>query len=111
MIKFKAIDTTEEIVSEPFTLSNIHSSGLCNTKSLYVDCEEHIIIQYTGKHDDYDKDIYEGDILNNEVRVYYSDDWSAFCVKKLDGKYFYNYLHQYMVNVDEVKITGNIHIK
>jgi len=106
--EFKCI--SNNIISEPFCLSDIHSNGLCNTKSLYIDCEEHIIIQYSGKHDDYNNDIYEGDILNNEVEVYYSNDWSAFCVKKLNSKYFFNFLYKYIVNEDDVKITGNIHI-
>lgn len=115
IFKFKAINKKNKIVSEPFSLADTHIGGFF--KGLYVDFPENIVvefIQYTNKHDDYDNDIYEGDILNDEVEVYYSDDWAAFCVKKLGEKYFNNFLYQYIVNLPDdvyVKVTGNIYLK
>lgn len=111
LIKFKAIDTKNNIISEPFCLPDIHSGGLCNTKSLYANCEEHIIIQFTNSRDDYGNEIYEGDILNNEVEVYYNTNWSAYCVRKIEETLFHKFLYQYIVDNDDIKITGNVNIK
>lgn len=65
----------------------------------------------TGYHGKNKEEIFEGDILNNEVEVYWNINWYAWCVRKLNTKIIYKLLYKYIVDFDgdEIEKTGTVY--
>lgn len=62
------------------------------------------IMQFTGLKDKNGKDIYEGDIINNEGPIEYQNGLFGMHIK-----YDYIFIPMYEFNFDSIEVTGNIH--
>jgi len=111
--KLKVWDSTLEEMVGPFTLFEIS----CRLEGLFNNEDSCIIIQYTGRKDCGNKEIYDGDIVNFKFPkhgpqyyigvIRWSDDYLCWIVSA-----YYKYpkgMHSYRVyEVTNLEIIGNI---
>ena len=105
-LKFRAWNTIEKTMGEPFTLQE----AIGSRKQDGINTDEVVYMQYTELKDKNGKEIYEGDILkrfygqNNGV-VYYNPNgyWEVVC-EKSDWRYGFD-----CNRINEHEILGNIY--
>lgn len=125
MIKFRAWDkktkTMYEVKSIVFTLQSmlcVNKKAVYPERTLYLDDDDTILMQYTGLKDKNGVEIFEGDIVDaydyyeNLGRKYKTTRFTgvityeenSFYLK--DGEGFFN---NRWVNAEEIEIIGNIY--
>ncbi|GED14833.1 YopX family protein [Aneurinibacillus migulanus] len=115
-IKFRAWDKQEKEMFMPDTENNneIFFAGFVNgvlrcSESQYDEDDDFILMQYTGLKDKNGKDIYEGDLVNNEdnetaVIIY---ETGSFLLQYPDSPLDFDSLFDFQD--DRLEIIGNIY--
>lgn len=115
-IKFRAWDKTEKEMFMPDTENNNENffAGFVNgvlrcSESQYDEDDDFILMQYTGLKDKNGKDIYEGDLVNNEdnetaVIIY---ETGSFLLQYPDSPLDFDSLFDFQD--DRLEIIGNIY--
>lgn len=99
---FRAIN---EIIKKTYFLHEIPDiESKCD---VWGDLEIVYVRQFTGLKDKNGKDIYEGDILDDNIIVIWRKDLASFALKK-DG-WMYDHYFGEAVDPGNTEIIGNIH--
>ena len=85
-----------------------HCDSIWKTDRIRVKPET--VGQYTGYNAE-NGELYGGDLINDNMEVYWSDQWNAWAVRKSGNKTIGALLYKFIVNCneDEIRIVGNIY--
>lgn len=124
MIKFRAWDkktkTMYEVKSIVFTLQSmlcVNKKAVYPERTLYLDDDDTILMQYTGLKDKNGVEIFEGDIVNacgydsDQGRIYKTTDFTGVIVYRKNSfcLQFGDFLDSWWANDEEVEVIGNIY--
>ena len=108
--KFRAWDTFNKIWLDPKVFSIGIDDGLLRNKECNGIIGGIEIVQYTGYKAE-NGELYEGDLINDNMEVYWNYNCNAWAVREFGSKIIFALLYKFITNCDEdnIKIFGNIY--